>query len=62
MEKIISLPDEYSHYGRITDRTGLGYTVESGELPENADVGDSFAYKVELWGNDSGLAYDLEET
>lgn len=58
---IIALPNDYSSYGRILDGTGVGYTVESGEVPEDAAVGDQYAYKVELWGNESGLAFDLDE-
>lgn len=58
---VLSLPDEYSHFGRIMDGSGVGYTVDEGDLPEGTDEGDQFAYKVEIWGNDSGLAYDLRK-
>lgn len=58
---IISTPNEYSRFGRILDGSGVGYTVESGDIPEDAEDGDEYAYKVELWGNESGLAYNLRE-
>lgn len=58
---IVSVPNEYSNYGRILDGSGVGYTVEAGDLPKGAEVGDEAAYKVELWGNESGLAYDVKE-
>ena len=53
--QIISLPDDYSQFGRIKDEDGRAYTVEKGQIPSNAKVGDNFAYKVEIWSNDSGL-------
>ena len=59
--KVISLPNEYSRFGRILDGTGVGYTVEAGDIPEGVDIGDEYAYKVVIWGNDSGIAYDLRE-
>ncbi|NRA43352.1 MAG: hypothetical protein HRU09_00170 [Oligoflexales bacterium] len=58
---VISAPNEYSRFGRILDGTGVGYTVEAGDLPEEVEEGDELAYKVEIWGNDSGLAFDLQE-
>ena len=51
----------YTQYARIKDDDGRAYTVDPGYLPKGAEVGDEMAYKVEIWGNDSGLAYDLEE-
>jgi hypothetical protein len=44
----------------MIDKQGNSHTVDEGDLPEGAKVGDNFAYKVEIWGNDSGLAYDLK--
>lgn len=58
---IIGLPDQYTQFARIKDQYGIGYTVEPGEIPENSDIGDEFAYKVEIWANDSGLGYALED-
>ena len=58
---ILSLPDEYTHFGRIKDKDGTAYTVESGALPDGADLGDEYAYKVEVWGNDSGLVYHIND-
>lgn len=55
------MPNENSKYGRILDGYGVGYTVEAGDLPEDVEEGDEVAYKVELWGNDSGLAYNVTE-
>ncbi len=58
---ILSLPDEYSQYARIKDRDGSSYTVDAGQVPKNAKIGDKYAYKVELWENGGGLAYELKE-
>ena len=58
---LVSLPDEYSQFGRIVDHTGMGYTLEKGDLPDGVEVGDQLAYRVELWGGDSGLAYDVRK-
>ncbi|MFK7871543.1 MAG: hypothetical protein AB8C84_00010 [Oligoflexales bacterium] len=58
---VISMPDGYSRFGRVLDGYGVGYTVEQGDLPEDVEIGDDVAYKVEIWGNDSGLAYQMEE-
>lgn len=59
--KIISLPNTYTQFARIKDEDGRAYTVDPGYLPKGTEEGDELAYKVEIWGNDSGLAYDLEE-
>ena len=56
---LVSVPNQFSRFGRVMDGYGVGYTVERGDLPDDAQVGDEVGYKVELWGNDSGLAYDL---
>ncbi|MBI2603378.1 MAG: hypothetical protein HYW48_10015 [Deltaproteobacteria bacterium] len=58
---LISEPNKYSRFGRILDQFGVGYTVDPGDLPEDAEEGEEYAYKVEIWGNDSGLAYNVEE-
>ena len=58
---LISAPDEFTRFGRVIDGTGVGYTVEGSDIPEDLEEGDEVAYKVEIWGNDSGLAYNLEE-
>lgn len=59
---IINLPNNYSHFGRIADEYGNQYSVDNSQIPENTELGEEFAYKVEIWGNDSGLAYDLKES
>ena len=59
--KVISLPNEFSRFARILDPSGVGYTVEPGEIPDDVDEGDDVAYRVEIWGGDSGLAYEIEE-
>ena len=56
---LISIPNSYTQYARVTDQYGASYTVDPSSLPEDASEGEEFAYKVEIWGNDSGLAYDL---
>lgn len=58
---VLSVPGEYSRFGRVIDEFGTGYTVDPTEMPEDIDVDDDVAYRVEIWGNDSGLAYDLVE-
>ena len=57
---LLQVPNEYSNFGRIIDKYGVAYSVEKGDLPEDAKVGSEFAYKVEIWG-DGGLAYGLED-
>ena len=59
--QVISIPNEYSRFGRVLDQNGIGYTIEPEKLPEDSEVDDELAYKVELWENDSGLIYDAEE-
>ena len=58
---VISIPNEYSSYARVRDENGVGYTIEPDKIPEDTEIGDDLAYKVELWENDSGLVYDAEE-
>ena len=59
--QLIGVPDAYTQYARIKDEDGLPFTVEPGEVPKGAKLGDNFAYKVDIWTNDSGLAYGLRE-
>ena len=59
--QFISLPNEYSRFGRVRDEYGTTHTVDSGQVPEGADTDSNYAYRVEIWGNDSGLAYDIQE-
>jgi hypothetical protein len=58
---LLATPNDYSHYGRIKDETGVAYSVEAGDIPKGAKIGDKFAYKVEIWGGDGGIAYELEK-
>lgn len=58
---IIGVPDAYTKFARIKDANGSAYTVDPGELPEDAGIDDDFAYRLDLWGNDSGLAHSLRE-
>jgi hypothetical protein len=58
---IIGLPDTYTRFARIKDDNGMSYTVDPSELPEDADVGNEYAYKLDLWSNDSGLGYSLRD-
>lgn len=60
--QILSVPDEYTQFGRIKDEYGRAYTVEPGQLPSDVEIGDSYAYKVDIWANDSGLAYGLKDS
>ncbi len=59
--KLLNLPDEYTRFARIKDNDGVGYTVDPSQLPKDAEEGTEYAYKVEIWENDSGIAYNLEE-
>lgn len=59
--KLITLPNAYSRFGQIKNADGVAYTVEPSQIPKDAKQGDTFAYKVEIWENDSGIAYNLEE-
>lgn len=58
---LVALPNEYSNYGRLVDQAGVAYTVEAGDIPDGASLGDEVHYRVEIWGDDSGLAYQLEK-
>ena len=58
---IVTLPNEHSRFGKIADSRGNTYTVEEGDIPEGTEVGDEYAYRVEIWGNDSGIAHDLRD-
>ncbi len=58
---LVNLPGEYSQFGRIQDSYGVRYSVPLEEIPKGVKEGDQVAYKVEIWGNDSGLAYDLKQ-
>ena len=58
---LVSLPGEYSRFGRIQDSYGVAYSVPAEEIPQGVKEGDKLAYKVEIWGNDSGLAYNLKK-
>lgn len=58
---VLSLPNDYSRFARIKDTDGTGYTVDPSILPKGVKEGSDVAYKVEIWGNDSGLVYDAQE-
>lgn len=58
--QVISVPNPFSRFGRVQDGSGVGYTVAEADLPEGVSEGDEVSYKVELWGNDSGLAHSLK--
>ena len=57
--KIVDIPNNYSSYARVRDENGEEYTVHSSEVPESAEDGDSFAYHVDVWQNESGNATTL---
>jgi hypothetical protein len=58
---LLSMPNEYTRFARIKDQDGMSYTVDPGDLPKNIEEGDDVAYKVDIWENDSGLAYKVEK-
>ena len=58
---LVSLPGEYSRFGRIVDSYGVRYSVPAEEIPDSVKEGDQVAYKVEIWGNDSGLVYSVKK-
>lgn len=59
--RIISMPNKNSSFGRLLGADGRQYTVPKDKLPEDSSVDKEFAYKVELWSNNSGLITNLEE-
>ena len=59
--RFVSLPNQYSQFAQIKDELGNAYTVDGAQIPDGADTDDDYAYRVEIWGNDSGLAYDIQE-
>jgi len=59
--RFVSLPNAYSQFGQIKDQYGIAYSVDPGQLPDDVDTETDYAYRVEIWGNDSGLAYEVEE-
>jgi hypothetical protein len=59
--QLVSLPNEYSRFAQIKDDYGVAYTVDPGQLPKDAEMDTDYAYRVEIWGNDSGMAYELEK-
>ncbi len=58
---VIGMPNEYTRYARVLDESGNAYTADPSILPKGAQEGSELAYKVEIWGNDSGLVYEAEE-
>ena len=58
---VISLPNEYTRFARILDDDGIAYTADPSVLPSGVKVDSELAYKVEIWGNDSGLVFDAEK-
>lgn len=59
---IVSLPNRFTEWAQIRDKvTGAIYTVSSKLLDKNVQEGDQYAYKVELWENESGLVYQAEK-
>ena len=58
---VIAMPNLYSRFSRVRDENGIAYTLEPDKIPEDIEVDDDLAYKVELWENDSGLIYEAEE-
>ncbi len=58
---IIGMPNQYTRFARVLDENGVAYTADPGILPKGAEEGSNLAYKVEIWGNDSGLIYETEE-
>ena len=59
---VLSMPDDYTQFARVKDENGMAYTADPSILPKGAREGSELAYKVEIWGNDSGLVYDAEKT
>lgn len=59
--RFIDLPNEYSRFARVKDPDGNTYTVDPDQLPKDADTETDYAYKVEIWGGGSGVAYNIKE-
>jgi len=58
---ILAMPNQYTRYATVKDENGRNFTVEPIEIPKDAEVGKDVAFKVELYGGDGGLAYDIQE-
>ena len=58
---VVDVPNEYSRFGTIKDSYGVRYTIAQGQMPDKIEKGDQVAYKVEIWANDSGLAYGVKK-
>ena len=58
---ITHMPDDYSRFARIHDEDGVSYTIDPSVLPEGADESDEYGYRVEIWENDSGLVYHMND-
>ena len=58
--KIVGLPPGSSQYARVRDEYGSEYSVKKEEIPKEARPGDDFAYRVDVFYNESGLATTLK--
>ena len=60
--KVVDLPTVHSQYARVRDEYGGEYTVHSTELPDDAEIGSAYSYKVDVWQNPSGNSTTLRRT
>lgn len=59
--KFISLPNRYSDFATFRDnKTGEQYTVTPDDMPEKIKEKRDYAYKVEIWENNSGVAHSFK--
>lgn len=58
---IVDVPNEYSGYARVRSEHGEEYTVHGSEVPVETAEGDSFAYHVDVWQNQSSNTTTLRQ-
>lgn len=56
---VVSVPIGDSPYATARDEHGMNYTIHKSELPESADVGDQYAYYVDIYDKTSGSSTTL---
>lgn len=53
---VVALPTGSSNFAHVRDEYGNNYSVHASSLPDDADEGDSFAYRVAITGGSSYTA------
>jgi len=58
---IVALPAENSRWATVKDEHGSRYTVDAGELPEEAQAGDELAYRVDFFSGSGSVTLKRTE-